>query len=136
MIDNKSDFGALAAQEINDLHRVLQAWFRAEGPNDQNLVLEHFDDSFRMIAPGGNTVPYSKFVGGLSAMRGSRPGLVMDISDVEVRFSDSAVAVISYRERQSQDGQTTDRLSTAILIRKIERKFPQWVHLHETWAAK
>ena len=132
MSTEASDFGALAAEEIYELHRVLQAWLRAEGSDNSSVVLDHFDESFRMISPSGVIIPYSKFASGLPAIRGSRPGLIMEISDVEIRFSDSSTALINYHEHQAQNGKTTDRWSTALLRRKTENKIPQWVHLQET----
>ena len=48
-----SDFLNRAAAEVDALHRLLQAWFRAEGPDDPAPVLAHFDDAFVMITAGG-----------------------------------------------------------------------------------
>jgi len=127
------DFRAAAAREIGDLHVLLQAWFRAEADAELDAILDHFDEGFAMITPAGRVLTYKEFAAGLPGMRGSRPGLVMDIRDVEVGFSDAGSALVTYREIQRQGDTTTERRSTALLLDRADRKVPVWRHLQETW---
>ncbi|MCQ4159893.1 nuclear transport factor 2 family protein [Roseomonas sp. GC11] len=130
---NRDDFAARAAREVVDLHTVLQAWFNAEGSEDVATVLDHFDEGFTMITPTGAVVTYDAARAGFAAGRGGRRSLVMEISDVVVRHVDATSALVSYRERQTQDGKVTNRLSTALLLDRPDRAAPVWRHLQETW---
>jgi hypothetical protein len=128
-------FTAAASAEIDGLHRLLQAWFRAEGNDDPAPILARFDEGFTMIAPAGKLISYQQFAGGLPGMRGSRPTLIMEISDVVVRYATENSALVSYHERQIQDSGTTNRLSTALLLNRPDRPTPVWRHLQETLIA-
>ena len=134
MPDQSSSFAAAVEQEADALHRHLQAWFRAES-DDPAAILARFDERFTMVTPLGKVITYEQFTGGLGAMRGSRPTLIMEISEVAVRYLDQASALVTYRERQIQDVGTTDRISTALLLNRADRPSPVWRHLQETWLA-
>lgn len=125
-------FADKAAAEIDDLHRLLQAWFRAEGSADPGPVLAHFDEAFIMVTTAGKILPFEQFAAAFPGMRGTRPSLVMQISDVVVRHQGEGFALLTYRERQIQDSGTTDRLSTALLLERPDRPTPVWRHLQET----
>jgi hypothetical protein len=127
-----SGFTDRAAAEIDALHRLLQAWFRAEGTDDERAVLSHFDEGFVMVTPAGRILSYVDFAKALPSMRGTRPGLVMEITDVALRHADTRSALVTYRERQILGEQATDRLSTALLLDRPDRPTPVWRHLQET----
>jgi hypothetical protein len=126
-------FSDRAAAEIDGLHRLLQAWFRAEGPTEPAGILARFDEAFVMITPAGKTLTYAQFSTGLPAGRGTRPTLIMEINDVVVRHVDGHSALVTYRETQRQESGTTDRMSTALLLDRADRPTPVWRHLQETW---
>lgn len=125
-------FPARAMAEIDALHRLLQAWFRAEGGPDPAPILAHFDEAFTMVTPAGGTLSYARFAAALPTMRGTRPGLVMEITEVELRHHDGPTALVTYHERQTQGPKHTDRASTAFLLDRPDRPTPVWRHLHET----
>ena len=126
-------FERQAAASIDALHRVLQAWFNAEGSDDPAVVLAHFDPAFIMMTPAGGQSTYAQFSAALPTMRGSRSGLVMEISDVVVRYVDDHAALVTYHERQTLADVTTNRVSTALLLNGHDSGIPQWRHLQETW---
>lgn len=126
-------FASRAAEEIFELHRVLQAWFRAEGTDDPSVVLTAFDPGFRMVGAAGRIVTYDTFAANVPKMRGSRPGLIMQISDVEVRFQQDDLALVTYRETQQLDGAETQRWSSALLRDVPGRVRPAHLHLQETF---
>jgi len=135
MTSRQPSFADAVPLEADALHRLLQAWFRAEGSDDPLAIRARFDEGFAMVTPAGKVITFDQFSGGLPAMRGSRPSLVMQISDVVVRYLDDATALVTYCERQIQDSGTTDRISTALLINRADRPTPVWRHLQETWIA-
>ncbi|MDH2346146.1 MULTISPECIES: DUF4440 domain-containing protein [unclassified Bradyrhizobium] len=128
-----SAFADNAAHEIDALHRLLQAWFRAEGPSDPAAILARLDEGFIMMSPAGKFMTYQHFSGGLSGMRGSRPSLIMEIGEVVVRYVSDTAALVTYHERQIQDSGANLRASTALLLNRSDRPTPVWRHLQETW---
>ncbi len=125
-------FPTRAAAEIDALHRLLQAWFRAEGSDDPAPIFAHFDDDFLMISPAGRLIPFAAFAAGFPTLRGTRPGLVMEITDVAVCHHTPGAALVTYRERQITPALTNDRISTALLLDRPDRPTPVWRHLQET----
>ena len=124
-----------ALAEIDALHRVLQAWFRAEGAQNPGKVLSHFDPGYTMVTATGKLISYEAFQAGLPAMWGTRPGLVMQISQQAVCHSGSGWAVLTYHERQHLNRSFTDRFSTVLMLDRGEAAGPVWRHLQETMIA-
>jgi hypothetical protein len=131
-MQDASRFADRAAAEIDGLHRLLQAWFRGEGGDDPAPVLQRFDEGFLMITPAGRLLPFAAFAAGFPALRGTRPGLVMEITEVAVRHESAGSALVTYRERQVTPGAANDRASTALLLDRRDRAVPVWRHLSET----
>lgn len=125
------DHHALA--EIDGLHRVLQRWFRAEGERDAATVLAHFDPGYTMVTPAGKVLTLDMFRTALPGFWGSRPGLVMQISGETLVHAGPGFALMTYVERQTLAGTTTDRFSTVLML--DAGGTPVWRHLHETMIA-
>ena len=86
-----------------------------------------------MMSPAGKIISYQQFSGGLPGMRGSRPTLIMEISDVVVRHVGDNAALVTYQEKQTQDSGVNNRVCTALLLNRADRPTPVWRHLQETW---
>lgn len=127
-----SSFTARAIAEIDGLHRVLQAWFRAEGTKDPGLVLEHFDEGYTMVTTAGKLLTLPVFHDALPTFWGSRPELTMEITNETVIHEAPGLAVLTYNERQRLNGAVTDRYSTVLLLDRGAGKVPAWRHLQET----
>jgi hypothetical protein len=127
-----SSFATRAIAEIAWLHHVLQAWFRAEGAKDARLVLEHFDDDYTMVTTAGKLLTLSVFRDALPTFWGSRPGLVMEITNETIIHEAHGVAMLTYNERQHLNGAVTDRYSTVLLLDRGTGTVPAWRHLQET----
>jgi hypothetical protein len=117
---------------IDGLHRVLQAWFRGEGAQDPALVLAHFDPGYTMIGAAGRLIDLEAFRRALPALWGSRPDLVMEISEETVVHAGPGFALLSYNERQHAGGGVNDRFSTVLMLDRGEGTSPAWRHLQET----
>lgn len=128
-------FAERAIAEIDGLHRALQAWFRAEGEQDPSLVLSHFDESFAMVTPAGKVLPFAAFKAAVPGMWGSRPGLVMEITEESLLHTGPGFALMTYKERQHLNGSFTDRFSTVLMLDRGEAATPAWRHLQETMIA-
>ena len=84
------------------------------------------------MTPAGKILTFGEFAAAFPGMRGTRPSLMMQISDVVVRREGEGFALLTYRERQIQDSGTTDRISTVMLLERSDRPTPVWHHLQET----
>lgn len=124
-----------ALAEIDGLHRALQAWFRAEGEQDPQLVLSHFDEGYTMVTPAGKLLTFATFKAAVPGMWGSRPGLVMEITEETLLHSGPGFALMTYKERQHLAGSLTDRYSTVLMLDRGEGATPAWRHLQETMIA-
>ncbi len=127
-------FVAQALAEIDGLHRVLQAWFRAEGRQDAEAVLAHFDPAYTFVTPVGKVVTFEMFKAGLAGLWGSRPDLVMEITHEAVVFADTGSVSMTYHERQSRTDAVTDRISTVVMV-PGPAGAPVWRHHQETMLA-
>lgn len=125
-------FTERALAEIDALHRVLQAWFRAEAKQDPAAVLDHFDPGYTMITATGRLLTFDSFRAALPAFWGSRPGLVMTITEETLVHAGPGFALLTYSERQEQDGARTDRFSTVLMLDRGGAALPVWRHLQET----
>ena len=121
-----------ALAEIDGLHRVLQAWFRAEGEQDPAPVLAHFHPAYTMVTPTGKLLTMDSFRAALPSFWGSRPGLVMEISNEALVHASPGFAVLTYNERQHLGGSFNDRFSTVLMLAGADASIPVWRHLHET----
>lgn len=131
MSDNFAD---RAAQEVITLHELLQAWFRAEGTDDPAPLAAHFDANYLMIGAAGKVLPGAQFIAALPKLRGTRPSLVMKISDVNLRHQQGDTVLLTYRERQEEDSGTTERWSGGLLADRPGLAHPVWLFLQETFA--
>lgn len=122
-----------AVAEIDGLHRVLQRWFRAEGERDEAAVLAHFDLGYSMVTPTGKFLTLENFRTALPGFWGSRPGLVMEISDEMLVHEGPGFAAMTYQERQRLGATVTDRFSTVLMMERAGA--PVWRHLQETMIA-
>lgn len=120
---------ALAASPA--LHVVLEDWFNARGSDDPETVLRFFDPGFRIVSPAGKVMHRETFAAALPALRGSRPGLVMRITDCEVLHAGTDDALVTYIEQQVQGDSETRRRSTVLLVKAAHGLV--WKHLQETW---
>ncbi len=125
-------FATRALAEIDGLHRVLQRWFRAEGEQDPAAVLEHFDPDYTMVTTAGKLLTLGAFRAALPGFWGSRPGLVMEITEETLVHAGPGFAAMTYNERQHLGGSATDRFSTVLMLDRGEGGVPAWRHLHET----
>ena len=135
MMEHSKGFIQRALAEIDGLHRVLQRWFRAEGEQDASAVLAHFDPAYTMITPTGKQLTLDMFQNALPGFWGSRPGLVMEISNETLVHAAPGIAVMTYNERQHLNGTATDRFSTVVMLDRGESVSPAWRHLQETMIA-
>jgi hypothetical protein len=118
-----------------DAHARIEQWI---GQNDApesvlTALLDGFAPAFTMITTDGQRLPQGALPALFAGLRGSRPGLKIQIDELTVRYADAASALLTYRERHAWSGGATQRRATALFTAGEDGQ-PQWAHLHETWA--
>ena len=102
------------------------------GRRTRPLVLAHFDAGYTMVGAAGSLIDLEAFRRALPTLWGSRPDLVMEISEEKVVHAGPGFALLTYNERQHANGSSNNRFSTALMLDRGEDAVPAWRHLQET----
>ncbi|WP_131742607.1 DUF4440 domain-containing protein [Actinomadura roseirufa] len=126
---------ALAEREVDDHHRLIEAWLRGDAPRDAFAALAaRHAPGFTLHGPDGDAVPLGPLMDGLERAHGTVPGLTIEIRAVRVvEARDDLVAAV-YEEHHDAPSGRTARRSTVLLVRDAAAPGGLlWRHLHETW---
>jgi hypothetical protein len=121
--------------DVLSTHVLIREWLSGEATAPQHCadLLARFSPGFTMVSPGGKQLDAAGLTAFFQGAGGSRPGLVMRISDLVLIQESAAGATVSYRELQSlPGGDSSERLST-VVYEKTPAGALLWRHLHETW---
>lgn len=131
-------------QEVVDLHRFFQEWFRGELPKT-DAAFERFagvmNGSFHIVSPAGRKTAIEPLKKGLHGAHGSwssasveSPGSKIWIENMHFQKLSDDLGFVTYEEWQIKDGPAKGRLSTAIFERDSQApNGVRWLHVHETW---
>lgn len=122
-----------ASFEVLELHRLLQDWFGGVGPETPEEILSHMAPGYLMVGAAGRVVTREDFATVLPKLRGSRPGLVMEIHDVRVCETFYGGMLAFYREIQTQGDAKTERWSSVLFLKAPDGRALLWKHLQETF---
>ena len=123
--------------DVLSTHVLIRAWLSGEATAPQHCadLLARFSPGFTMVAPGGMRLDGAGLAALFQGAGGSRPGLAMRITDLQLIQESAAGATVSYREFQClPGGDSTQRLSTVVYDSSPAGTL-LWRHLHETWTA-
>ncbi|WP_069167709.1 hypothetical protein [Nocardia altamirensis] len=119
--------------EVVAVHQLLATWL---GTDAKPEVLERFaatqHDTFSMVTTAGTRMSQSELLAGLRRAGNSRPGLDIEISEVEVLLAEGQVTVVRFLERHHFDGKHSDRWTTAVMTAESAPPRFRWRALHET----
>lgn len=105
------------------------------GPAIWSDLLSHFSDSYSMVTTGGQQLDYGALAGFFAQAAGSKPGMEIRITDLELLHEREDIAIVSYKEEQVfGDGSANLRWSTAVFDKDADGRL-LWRHLHETTIA-
>ena len=123
--------------DVLSTHVLIRAWLSGEAAaGNCAQLLARFSPDFTMVTPGGMRLDHAGLTGFFQGAGGSRPGLAMRITDLQLIQESATGATVSYREFQSLPGaENTERWST-VVYEKTSDSGLLWRHLHETWAAR
>jgi hypothetical protein len=122
-----------AVTEVERVHSLLATWL---GTPASPQVLDGFaaaqHDEFSMVTVAGAVLRKAELLSGLHRARNSRPGLVIDVFDIEILCTAADTTVVRFVE-QHRDGDDTEyRRTTAVLRAVTQGNRYQWLAVHET----
>lgn len=125
-------------QEIVELHRFFEAWFRGRLPQDETSLARFADalaDDFVIVTPDGVAIEKTEIVDAVRTSHGVDPAAGIWIKNVVTRTRSRTIIVATYEEWQQFGADTPrGRLSTVVL--ENDDGAPgelRWLHVHETW---
>ncbi|KNY08565.1 hypothetical protein AKG08_21320 [Achromobacter piechaudii] len=130
-----TDFSTLSLRMALDAHTRIEQWIGQPDAPEPLLaaLLDDFAPAFTMISVDGQRLPAGALPDLFAGLRGSRPGLKIQIDELAVRHADAASALLTYCERHAWQGGATQRRASALFTAGADGQ-PRWAHLHETWA--
>ncbi|MGA6204181.1 DUF4440 domain-containing protein [Nocardia testacea] len=122
-----------ARPQVERLHSLLAAWL---GTPASPQVLDAFADAqhddFSMVTVTGAVVRKAELLAGLHRARNSRPGLVIEVSDIETVHTADDLAVVRFVE-EHRDGDSREyRRTTAVLRADPDPSRYRWLTVCET----
>ena len=127
-------------KEVIDLHKFFEQWFKAEIENTDQVFsrLENaLATDFELIVPSGEVIPRDKLLkqlrSGYGSRKDDRESYKLWIEEIEIRFKDSDICLVTYQEWAEVQGKQNARISSALFkISKNAVNEVEWVHVHET----
>lgn len=133
--------GALRARcedEVVDLHRFFQAWYRGEIDPDGggfSRLSDVLAEGFHMVSPDGEVIGRGEILSALRAAHGSKVAdFVIRTDECRFRSGSRRLGVVTYEEWQEEGGTRRGRIATAVLQDRADApNGVEWVHVHQTW---
>ena len=125
-----------AVQEVRRQHVMIEGWLRGDDRSGWDSFVAALDDRFEIVAPDGKITAKPALLDGFKGAFGALPGLDLDIRNTTLVSLDDQFALVRYEEWQRHEGNTTTRVSSAVMQASPTAPLGwAWVALHETWLA-
>ncbi|MEV0334901.1 hypothetical protein [Nocardia sp. NPDC050717] len=112
---------------VESLHADLARWLGSAAPDevfDRFAAAQH--PAFTMVTTAGAVLARDELLTGLRRARNARPGLAIDITEVETVVDDATI-VLRFLETHRVGATADSRRVTAVLDRDL-----RWRSVHET----
>lgn len=129
---------ARCEDEVVELHRFFEAWYRGEIDLEGEGISRLSDvlsEGFHRISPEGTLGSRSEVLTAVRAAHGSKPpGFRIRTGQVQFRIGSRRVGVVTYEEWHEEAGERRGRVSTAVFQDRADAPHGvEWVHVQETW---
>lgn len=137
--DEDSDLGTRCRREVLELHQFFEDWFMGRvGDDDASYArfTSVMAEGFEIVSPKGFVTERALLFDGLRQTHGRnrRTPIRIWIRNIQGRVIAEDLYLVRYEEWQEAYGETTARLSSAILQRREGApNGVDWLHVHETW---
>jgi len=124
-------------REIVELHQFFMDWFNSKLENT-DAEFARFADTvgpdFHIVSPSGQLTDRETLLTQLRGAYGARPGAKLWIENAALRTQIGDIAIVTYEEWQTNNRETTSRMSTAVFQKTATAPNGLlWLHVHETW---
>ena len=121
-------------QEVLDAHVLIARWLgEADAPDALFAqLMARFSADFGMVSPGGKTLSRTGLEAFFMAHRGARPGLDIEIIDMQQLSVSEKGAAVAYRERQRVPGQAPTLRCSVAVFECSDGGAVAWRYLQET----
>lgn len=137
---NRTSIHAACRAEIVGLHDFFERWFEGRLPDEDDAfarVADALAEGFELIDPDGSRRDREEILVSIRSGHGSHAAsgrsFGIRIENVEARALGEGLALATYEEWQSVDGEENGRVSSALF--GSDPDAPDgvaWLHLHET----
>ena len=127
-----TDVGRGFADEIADLHRFFEDWFRGVGERSIDEFSDRLDAGFTIVGPTGLKHDKAQIVRTVAERAGSYD-VAITTADATLEHA-TPVLIGTYEERQEFRGEKTRRIATVTMV--ADGSTPtgyRWLSVHETW---
>ncbi|WP_370679197.1 DUF4440 domain-containing protein [Comamonas sp. GB3 AK4-5] len=122
-----------AKRSILRVHELIHCIFTGEAEAAHaalQQLMPLFSEDFSMVATSGQVVGLHQVEQAFARAAGSKPGLRMEVSDMEPVWQDGSHIAMRYRETHHLNGLSTVRCSVVLL--HCAEQAVRWNYLHET----
>lgn len=127
----KQDF----LREIRDMHRYLEDWLKGivpRGNGKPSRLIDALTDDFIVIHPNGTIGRKPDVIGAFAGAYGEKPAeYALEVDMVETRMIEKNLCLATYVEDHAGESGRRRR-SSAVLRRRSENGFIEWLFLQET----
>lgn len=127
------DTVAAAKRNIELVHELIQTIFTGDAAASEaalQQLMPLFAEGFSMVTTAGQIASRSQVEQMFRRAAGGRPGLVMEVAEMEAVWQAGAHIAMRYRETHRLNGVATSRCSVVLLT--CAESAVRWNYLHET----
>jgi len=121
-------------KEVLDAHELIRNWLSNKDAHDDvcEKLLARFSPGYSMVTPGGTLLDFTTLSTFFRTQRGARPGLDIDISEMQMVAESEGNATVVYKELQQLPGQNATLRFSTVVFEVNDAGKVLWRHLHET----
>jgi len=121
-------------KEVLDAHELIRHWLGNKDAHDDvcEKLLARFSPEYSMVTPGSALLDFPALSAFFRTQRGARPGLNIDICDMQIVAESERTATVVYKEMQQLPGQSSTLRFSTVVFEVNDAGNVTWRHLHET----
>ncbi|MGW1738661.1 hypothetical protein ACWCPQ_07585 [Nocardia sp. NPDC001965] len=122
-----------ALPEVEQVHSLLATWLGTPASPQvlDGFAAAHLGD-FSMVTVSGAVLRRTELLAGLHRARNTRPGLRIEVSEIEILCTTVDTTVVRFVETHRDGADTDYRRTTAVLRADPEQNRYRWLTVHET----
>lgn len=121
-------------KEVMDAHELIRNWLGNSAADDGvcEKLLARFSPAYSMMTMGGVLLNFNQLNSFFRTQGGARPGLNIEITDLQIVAESEGGAIVTYKERQEIFAQAATLRFSTVVFELNQDGSVIWRHLHET----